>query len=116
MLRSVTKASQTKRGRRRRATDGQFGEQAERCRRSPCEVCRVHGLKQSTETHPHHEPTVARGGKDRDTVPLCRNHHNQRHRMGARRFWTFYGINVADLVRRMRDPLQPRPDEESIPW
>ncbi len=47
-----------------------YGPQAALCRTLPCCACGV-----CDESEPHHHPTVARGGTDRDTVPLCADHH-----------------------------------------
>lgn len=93
-----------------------FGPQAKRCRELPCVVCQRMRKRQPNPTEAHHEPPRSRGGKDRDTVPLCGSHHRQRHRMGALRFWRLHGIDWPDVVRRMRDPLNPSPDTDAIPW
>lgn len=115
----VSKAGQTRRPKLASDKDPAFGPQAERCRNSPCAVCVKLGIKQTTETHPHHEPPRGhrlRPGTDRDTVPLCRNHHNQRHRMGPVRFWTFHAIDWHALVERMREPCPPHSGTEGVPF
>lgn len=72
----------------------QFGRQADWCRTAECcvPVCRVQGCD------PHHEPTRARGGIDKDTVPLCRVHHDERH-AGIKTFETRYGIDLEEIAR-----------------
>lgn len=45
------------------------GPQAALCRTLPCAVCH------RGPAEPHHYPTVANGGTDADTGPLCRDHH-----------------------------------------
>ena len=53
-----------------------------------------------TPCDPHHEPPVSRGGKTKDLVPLCREHHtagsHSRHQLGST--WTFLYVHGIDLV------------------
>jgi hypothetical protein len=56
----------TNRERQGRVKPLRVGEQAKRCGDAPCAACGVKGL-----SVPHHWPTVAAGGLDRDTMPLC---------------------------------------------
>jgi hypothetical protein len=84
-----------KRAARRRAED--FGPQAELCRRLPCCSCDAMLFRTVLARRrpgwpfdpvdPHHEPTRARGGKDHDTLPLCRPCHRRRHDRGPKTFW-----------------------------
>ncbi len=63
----------------------QFAEQANLCRHLPCAACNpglywphldaVEHYSRKRISDPHHTPTVGAGGKDRDTVPLCRRCH-----------------------------------------
>lgn len=46
------------------------GPQAALCRELPCWACGVPGKSEA-----HHWPTVARGGTDADTLPLCPDCH-----------------------------------------
>lgn len=54
-----------------------FGPQAELCRALRCCVC---GFPPPSD--PEHVRTRGAGGKDRDTVPLCRSCHDLRHAKG----------------------------------
>lgn len=49
---------------------------------------------------PHHPKTKARGGHDRETVPLCRAAHDQLGYMGAKKFAALWGIDVSAVERR----------------
>lgn len=53
---------------------------------------------------PHHEPPIGRdhGSDDDDTVPLCIEHHDERHNRGVETFWTRYGVDW----RAVRDALR----------
>ena len=75
-----------------------FGRQAELCRRTRCCVpmCR------ETCCEAHHEPTRARGGLDRDTLPLCFRHHYERHHLGRITFESRYGVDLLREAARMR--------------
>ncbi len=66
-----------------------FGPQAELCRLMGCLVC---GMSPSD---PDHHPTRGAGGKDRNTAPLCRRHHDER---GARGVVTFQRRYLVDLT------------------
>lgn len=95
-----------------------FGPQARHVRKLPCVVCQRMGKRQRMITEAHHEPPRSRGGKDRDTVPLCTGHHRQRHRMGQRSFWAFHGIAWGEIVLacRRREVIMPGSDTDAIPW
>jgi hypothetical protein len=54
-----------------------FGAQAALCRELACSAC---GLRVPTE--PDHVRTRGAGGRDEDTVPLCRTCHDYRHANG----------------------------------
>lgn len=81
----------------------EFAKQADLCRRTPCAVCTKLGKQQTTRTHPHHEPPRGVGLKSDDSccVPLCAEHHDQRHTWGSC-FWTHYGVDWMALRKRMR--------------
>lgn len=78
-----------------------FGEQAAFVREQPCCVCTHMGWVQDSRTDVHHEPPRSCGGRDRDTMPLCRGCHRRRHEIGT--IW-FSAIKLdwRDVVRRMR--------------
>ena len=60
-------------------------------RKHPCLVCGRSGA-----IH-HHEPLSGRGtglkGNDNEAVPLCHEHHQERHQIGRKTFYQRYGIN-----------------------
>lgn len=82
---------------RRRAA--QFGDQAERCRRLPCCVCGRY------PADPHHEPPLSLGGKDEDTVPLCRKCHRNRHDHAGPviAWWSQFDIDPEHVKRLVRE-------------
>ena len=55
----------------------QFGVQADLCRQLRCCECFARA-----PSDPEHVRTRGAGGKDRDTVPLCRTCHQLRHQHG----------------------------------
>lgn len=77
----------------------QFGEQAARCRLAPCACCGVRGASE-----PHHWPTVARGGLDADTCPLCPKCHDVFHDQAGspEAFLVLMGCDVLEAIERMR--------------
>ncbi len=84
-----------------------YGPQADRCRRSRCCVCMALGQRERGRVVPHHEPPIGRdrGSDDDDTVPLCDEHHGERHgpSSGALSFWARYRVDwriVRDALRR----------------
>lgn len=79
-----------------------FGPQAKLCRRLPCCVCEHTSEKQIGESVPHHDPTRAAGGTDRDTMPMCTPHHAQVHVQGRTTFWARVGINPRTVIESMR--------------
>lgn len=101
-----------RRAAQRRARD--FGEQAEFVRTQPCCVCSHMGWVQDSPTDVHHEPPRSCGGRDRDTLPLCRGCHRRRHEIGT--IW-FSAIKLdwRDVVRRMRDrDAAPAADDSPV--
>lgn len=81
-----------------------FGEQADRCRSSRCLVCGV------GPCDPHHEPPRSRGGVDGDTVPLCRRHHEERHRAGRGPFEKAHHVDLLEAAAWMRANHRGDPD------
>ena len=80
-----------------------FGAQAAVCRTLTC--CILHCDEQA---EPHHEPPRSCGGTDADCVPLCRQHHRQRHDMGRVSFWGAYGNDVTIEKYRVRALVEGR--------
>jgi hypothetical protein len=93
--RTPVKSVNTKRRNRRR--EAEFGDQAGLCRTMPCCAC-----GRSAPSDPHHEPPRGSGGKDGDTVPLCRSCHILRHASGKRKLERMYGINLLSEAKRMQ--------------
>lgn len=65
-----------------------------------CLVCYRNG-------EPHHEPIkkssgVAMKGSDRETVPLCREHHTERHNIGKLTFYWKYQIDYVAHIERLQ--------------
>lgn len=73
-----------------------FGPQAQACRETSCCV-----LNCDAPAECHHEPPRSVGGIDRDCVPLCRQHHQKRHDIGAMSFWAWCGLDVERVKYRM---------------
>ncbi len=90
-----TRIASVNRKRKAASRAARFGEQADRCRISPCVVCG------RTPCDPHHEPTVARGGLDENTLPLCREHHDERHSRGRVAFEAKWGIDLVHETQVM---------------
>ncbi len=97
-----------------------FGEQADACRTMPCCVCwwGMYAHPDGSLSHrekaveigvfcsdPHHEPPRSCGGKDGDTVPLCREHHDERHRIGRSAFERVHGVDLRAVAKSIRDEL-----------
>ncbi len=97
-----------------------FGEQADLCRTLPCAVCigaaaearlvalvqaDPHGFFGFRQSDPHHEPPRSCGGKDGDTVPLCREHHDERHNIGRSAFERVHGVDLRAVAKSIRDEL-----------
>jgi hypothetical protein len=91
----------TNRERQGRLRPLRFGEQAARCRRAPCACC---GAKDRSS--PHHWPTVATGGLDKDTLPLCDGPggcHDAFHAAGSpEAFLESHGCDVYAAIKAMR--------------
>lgn len=79
---------------KRRARD--FGDQAQLCRRSHCPACGA------WPCDPHHWPTRARGGTDRDCMPLCRACHTLVHTIGVYQFYARTRVDVVAEVRHFQ--------------
>lgn len=102
-----------------------FGEQAALCRRLECCVCgKVHAeygrrlmsddegsfwLFRKDVSDPHHEPPRSIGGKDGDTVPLCRAHHDERHSIGRAAFERKHGVDLRAVAKAIREELARAP-------
>ena len=79
-----------------------FGAQAQWCRTALCCVCN------RTPADPHHEPPRSVGGRDRDTVPLCRQCHDERHCVGLNEFQQRHGIDLRGLAAEIHVALEER--------
>ena len=102
-LRRRTRLAPLNRQRRARLMKRAFAEQAQLCRSMPCLVC------WHSPCDPHHEPPRSVGGRDCDTVPLCREHHDARHRLGKAEFERRTGVDLLAEARRLRTVL-------AVPW
>lgn len=89
--------------RRKRMHDERFAEQAQRCRESPCCACGARPAE------PHHWPTVANGGVDRDTCPLCAECHSLFHDFAGspEAFMRETGCDLLREIARMRGESVP---------
>lgn len=84
--------------RQKRVKPLQFAEQAARCRNAPCACCGRKGASQ-----PHHWPTIAAGGLDADTCPLCPDCHDAFHLAGSpEAFLVSHGCDVIEAIKAMR--------------
>lgn len=93
-----------------------FGAQARRCHALPCVACVWQRRVQTTTTEAHHEPPLAHGGRDRDTVPLCKSHHDERHAKGPG-WWAALGLDL-DQVRQAIRLGTPSPGDpyDAVPY
>ena len=78
----------------------ELGPQAVLCRISPCAV---RGCKFRGQCEAHHYPSRGAGGLDADTLPLCPDHHDEVHRIGAKSFEVKYGVSLVEERERMRE-------------
>lgn len=80
-----------------------FGEQSDFVRTQPCCVCLHECRAQTSPTEVHHEPPRSCGGRDRDTLPLCTEHHRRRHDIGVSSFWEQSGVHWRDVRNKMHN-------------
>lgn len=73
-----------------------FGPQSRLCRLAPCTFC-----NKPAPSEPHHWPTRGAGGKDSDTLPVCRNCHRT---VDGKAEWR--GILMSEATARMADQLR----------
>lgn len=69
----------------------QFGPQSALCKALPC---LVEGCTSEGPSDPAHVRSRGAGGLDSDTVPLCRTHHDEQHRIGVASFCERYGVEL----------------------
>jgi hypothetical protein len=81
-----------------------FAGQAALCRSLPCCICF------GSPSDPHHVRSRGAGGKDEDTVPLCRLHHTEVHQKGAVTFWRSYGMDPQRILEWVRAQVTPATD------
>ena len=67
----------------------QFGDQAQLCRESSCCACGA-----PPPSDPAHVVSRGAGGKDSDTVPLCRSCHDLQHSAGIKSFQAERGLDL----------------------
>jgi hypothetical protein len=77
-----------------------FGPQAALCRTLPCLVCGAY------PSDPHHVRSVGAGGRDADTVPLCRGCHTEVHTIGRETFAAKHGVDVRAEAARLAKQLK----------
>ena len=70
-------------------------------RHQPCVIC-------GQKAEPHHSPIlktsgVGMKGSDRETIPLCRYHHIEAHKMGKLTFAEKYNIDYEFEINRLQD-------------
>ena len=68
--------------------------------------CCVPGCRSRTAVHAHHVRTSKNSGmgmkpSDRETVPLCAEHHQELHTKGNRTFEARHGIDLAAIARAL---------------
>lgn len=84
----------------------QFGDQAQLCRESSCCACGA-----PPPSDPAHVLSRGAGGKDGDTVPLCRRCHDLQHSQGIKTFQAERGLDLkavaSDLAAKIRDQSPP---------
>lgn len=108
-LKSYTRLSPV--SKKREANEAEiFGPQAEACRMLSCCAC-----GKPPPSDPHHEPTVARGGLDHDTTPLCRTCHDDAQPNG-RKFWRRVGLDPRDVQQAVRDWMAAGYPQGSMPF
>ncbi len=96
-----------------------FGPQADLCRRLPCGACGDEPAHRPTD--PHHHPSVARGGTDEDTGPLCRLCHTTGgqprafHDTPLPEWEAHHGVTMAGIISDTRDRLATTEDP-GCPW
>ena len=79
-----------------------YGPQAALCRTLPCATCG------NRPAQPHHWPTVARGGEDSDTIPLCAECHvtggspRAFHSTPLVDWEAFHGVEIAAILEAVR--------------
>lgn len=87
-----------------------FGPAADIVRAQPCCICSWWSRMQTSPTEAHHEPPRSVGGRSGDLVPLCSEHHSERHTIGVDTFWDRAGIDwqrVRDGMRALVALQQP---------
>lgn len=62
--------------------------------RKEVELEMQHQCDPSGRVEAHHTVTKARGGKDSQTVPLCRFAHDELHKIGQRAFCQKWGVSL----------------------
>ncbi len=107
-LKRTGKIKPVNRARKKKRREECFGPQAKLAMTKPCCNC---GLEPTDEypTLPHHWPTVANGGKDENTSPLCRHCHVPIFHSqcgSAEAFLKLTGTDVIKEARLLKEQLK----------
>jgi hypothetical protein len=80
-----------------------FGKQADLCRLHRCCACHERATHHNP-IEPHHEPSIARGGTDEDTCPLCHRCHSVINGVngGRAELERRHRVDLLSEVRKMR--------------
>ena len=95
-------------GRKARLHAEAFGDQAAHCRTLPCCICRA-----PPPSDPAHVRSRGAGGKDKDTVPMCRQHHQDQHQIGIKTFQRIYEVDLAAIARQIAAELGEGSNDET---
>ena len=102
----IKPVNRTRQSARKKITDG---PQSQLCRESPCCVPECGWVPyEGHPTHPHHWPTVATGGTDRDVSPLCPDHHLAFHSQcgNALVFLDRFEVDVVEVARLLAEQIR----------
>lgn len=106
----INPVNRSRKAARKKITDG---PQSQLCRESPCCVPGCGWVPYGGHpTHPHHCPTVANGGTDSDTSPLCPPHHDAFHSQcgGRQAFLDRFEVDVVEEARLLDEQLKENGD------
>lgn len=108
MKRSRIKRKNPERAAQRLAEN--FGPQAALCRLLPCFACGM-----GPPSDPDHHPTRGAGGKDPNTLPLCRRCHDRRGSAGVVTFQRQWLVDM-DLATRVLAAIVRRAFRRGDGW
>ena len=78
-----------------------FGPQADLCRSLPCCCCGA-----PPPSDPAHVRSRGAGGRDSDTVPLCRQCHTAQHTLGIRTFQAEHSLDLVAEAARLAGEVE----------